>query len=63
MARPAGVEKTVVEGVEFVEDEEFDGDQLDGESGDGQGGFLLAQVRPTRANRGRWGVCRRSCAR
>jgi transposase len=58
-----GVEKTVVEGVEFVEDEEFDGDELDGEGGDGQGGFLLARVRPTRAARGRCGRCRRRCAR
>jgi transposase len=58
-----GVEKTVVEGVELVEDEEFDGVELDGEGGDGQGGFLLARVRPTRGARGRCGRCRRRCAR
>jgi transposase len=58
-----GVEKTVVEGVEFVVVEEFDEDELDDASGGEGGGFLLARVRPTRSARGRCGVCRRRCAR
>ena len=58
-----GVEKTVVEGVEFVASEEFGEDELDGASGDGEGGLLLAHVRPTRVVRGRCGVCRRRCGR
>ncbi len=40
-----GVEKTVVEGVEFDEDEET----------------LVAHVRPRARSRGRCGVCRRRC--
>jgi len=47
-----GVEKTVVESVEFDE----------GDDGDG-GGQLLAHVRATRTARGRCGVCRRRCGR
>ena len=43
-----GVEKTVVEGVEF--------------EGDG-GGQLIVQVRATRAARSRCGICRRRCGR
>jgi transposase len=58
-----GVEKTVVEGVEFVAGEEFGEDEPDGASGDGEGGLLLAHVRPTRVVRGRCGVCRRRCGR
>jgi transposase len=42
-----GVEKTVVERVEFVD----------------AGGLLVAHVRPIRAWRGRCGVCRRRCPR
>ena len=47
-----GVEKTVVESVEFDE----------GDDGDG-GGQLVAHVRATRTARGRCGVCRRRCGR
>jgi transposase len=47
-----GVEKTVVESVEFDE----------GDDGDG-GGRLVAHVRATRTARGRCGVCRRRCGR
>ena len=46
-----GVEKTVVEGVEFEGD------------GGGGGGQLIVQVRATRAARSRCGVCRRRCGR
>ena len=59
-----GVEKTVVEGVEFVA---ADGDQGGGEGsrgGAGSGdGVLIADVRPVRGARGRCGVCRRRCGR
>lgn len=48
-----GVEKTVVEGVEF------EGDV----GGDGVGGRLVGYVRPARAARGRCGICRRRCSR
>ena len=58
-----GVEKTVVEGVEFVAGEEFGEDEPGGASGVGEGGLLLAHVRPTRVVRGRCGVCRRRCGR
>jgi transposase len=45
-----GVEKTVVEGVEF--------------EGDGGGQLIVhAQVRATRAARSRCGICRRRCGR
>ena len=47
-----GVEKTVVESVEFEEGGDRDG-----------GGQLVAHVRATRTARSRCGVCRRRCGR
>jgi transposase len=41
-----GVEKTVIEGIEYKQDDEL----------------LVARVRPARAPRGRCGVCRRRCS-
>jgi transposase len=55
-----GVEKTVIEGVEFVG---ADGDQGAGEGAGSDDGVLIAHVRPARGARGRCGVCRRRCGR
>ena len=59
-----GVEKTVIEGVEFVEaDGDQGGDEGDGEGVDSDDGVLIAHVRPARGARGRCGICRRRCGR
>ena len=59
-----GVEKTVIEGVEFVEaDGDQGGDEGDGEGVDSNDGVLIAHVRPARGARGRCGICRRHCGR
>jgi transposase len=57
-----GVEKTVVDRVEFEEEDEPD-DGEGGAGGEDPGGRLVAHVRPSRAARGRCGICRRRCSR
>jgi transposase len=59
-----GVEKTVIESVEFVAaDGDQGGDEDDGEGADSDDRVLIAHVQPARGARGRCGVCRRRCGR